>query len=158
MNMMLGGGKHRNKKNKAEKKPGRGQQDHDKEKIIQNSERQQGQQESKKDKSMLSRENAEDEVIRHFEETEGTRKIVADLAEGNNSDMVGWMQTHTELTGLDDEQRETEANGIRRAVEVRKKGTGRESTAAQEQGKRECVSKKTQPKRRKKRENGRNIF
>ena len=84
MNMMRGGGKHRNKKYSAEKKPAtsprsqeplRNQQEHDEAKIIQNSEPEQRQQEPKKDKSMLRRVNAEDEVSRHFEETEGTRKI-----------------------------------------------------------------------------------
>ena len=66
----------------------------------------------------------------------GTRRIIADLAKGNNSDMEKWIQTYAELTGLDDEQKKTEANGIRRAVEARRKGRGREPTAAQEQGKR----------------------
>ena len=47
---------------------------------------------------------------------------------------------YTELTGLDDEQTKTEASGIRRAVEVRGKDSGRETTttAAQEQGKKVC--------------------
>ena len=75
-------------------------------KNIQNLEPEQAQQEPKRDKSLLCLENAEDEVIRHFEETEGTRKIIADLARGNNSDREKWIQTHTELTGLDDEQKE----------------------------------------------------
>ena len=79
MNMMCGGGKHSNRKNKAEKKltaspksqePVRGQQEHHEEKIIQKSEPVQGKQETN-DKSLLSRLSAEDEVIRHFEETEG---------------------------------------------------------------------------------------
>ena len=43
-----------------------------------------------------------------------------------------WIQTYTELTGLDDAQKKTEANRIRRAVEARR-GPGRETTAAQEQ-------------------------
>ena len=68
MNIMRGGGKHSNKKNKAEKKQPRVQgtknqceinKKHDEEKIIHNSEPQQGQQEPKKDKRMLSRENVE---------------------------------------------------------------------------------------------------
>ena len=110
MNMMRGGGKNRNKKNRAEKNPTasrknsepmRGQQEHDEEKIIQ-------------DKSLLSREKAEDEVIRHFEKTEGSRKIIANSATGNNSDMQQWIQIYTESTGLDDEHKKTEANGIRR--------------------------------------------
>ena len=77
LNVMRGGGKHRNKKNKAEKKPGRGQQEHDEEESIQKSDPVQGQHEPKKDNSLLSRESAEDEVIRHSEETEGTQKIIA---------------------------------------------------------------------------------
>ena len=96
MNMMRGGGKHANNKHKAEKKPAaspksqepvRGQLEHDEEKIIQKSEPVRVQQDPKKDKSMLRREKAEDEVIRHFEETDGSRKIIADLAEGINRDM-----------------------------------------------------------------------
>ena len=64
-----GGGKYRNKKNKAEKKttaspkgqePVRGQQKHNEENIILN---------------LLSCEDAENEVIRHFEENEETRKM-----------------------------------------------------------------------------------
>ena len=74
-------------------------------------------------------------MIRLFEETEGSRKIIANLAEGNNSDMERWTQLCTEMTGLDDEQKKTTANGIRRAVEVRRKNTGREPTTEQEQGK-----------------------
>ena len=89
-------------------------------------------------------------MIRYFEESERTRKIIADLAKGNNGNMQRWIQTDTELTGLDDEQKKTEANGIRRALEARRKGQGRQPTAEQEQGKRVC-----QPKRRKKRENAR---
>ena len=69
LKMMRGGGKHRNKKNKAEKNPAeslksqepvRDQQEHDKETIIQKSELVQGQQEPKKDKSLLSRKSADD--------------------------------------------------------------------------------------------------
>ena len=45
----------------------------------------------------------------------------------------------TELTGLDDEPKKTEANGIRRAVEARRKDPGRETTAAQSKA-RKCVS------------------
>ena len=123
-----------NKKNRAEKKPGRDQQEHVGKNGIQNSEPEQRQQELKKDESLLSRENLEKEVIRHFEETEGTRKIIADLAKGNNSDMEKWIQTFTQLTGLDDEQRKTEANGIKRAVESRRNGT--------EKGKRVCFVEK----------------
>ena len=127
-NTMRGEGKQRNKKNKAEKKPAaspksqepvRGQQEHD--------EPVQGQQESKNHKSLLSRESAEDEVIQHFDETEGTRKIIVNLAEGSNSDLEQWIQVYTELTGLDDEQKKTEANGIRRAVKARRKDPGREN-------------------------------
>ena len=132
LNRMCGGGKHKNKKNQTEKKlarspkrqePVRDQQEHDEENIIQ---------------SLLSRENVEEAVIRDFEETEGSRKIIADLAEGNKSDMERWIQTSPELTGLDDEQNKTTANGIRRAVEARRKDTGREPTAAPKQGKKVC--------------------
>ena len=35
--------------------------------------------------------------------------------------------------GLDDEQKKTDANGVRRAVEARRSDPGRETTAAQEQ-------------------------
>ena len=68
----------------------RGQQEHDEEKIIQKAETVKGQQEPKIDKSLLSREKAEDEVIRHFEKTEGSRKITGNLVEGNESDMEQW--------------------------------------------------------------------
>ena len=71
-----------------------------------------GQQEPKI-KSLLSREKAEDEVIRHFEKTDGSRKIIA------------WKQINTESTGVDDEHTKTDANGIRRAVEARIKDPGR---------------------------------
>ena len=77
-------------------------------------------------------------MIRDFEEIEGSRKIIADLAEGNTSDMERWIQTSLELTGLDDEQMQTTANGIRRAVEARRKDTGREPTAAPKQGNKVC--------------------
>ena len=68
--------------------PVQGQQEHDEEKIIQKSEPVQGQQEPKKDKSLLSLENVEDEVIGHVE----SQKIIADLAEGSNSDLEEWIQ------------------------------------------------------------------
>ena len=102
-------GKHRNKKNKFEKKPAtclqsqepeRDQQKHDEEKITQ---------------SLLGHENSEDAVIRHFEETEEARKIIADLVEGSNSDLEQWLQIYTELTGLKEECKKTNA----------KKGEGR---------------------------------
>ena len=124
VNRMRGGGKHRNKHNKAEKKtaasqkdaePERGPQEHEEEKVFQ---------------SLLSRENAEDEVVRHFEETEGSRKIFAHLAEGSNSDMEQWIQLYTEMTRLNDEHKKT----IRRAVEARRRDTGREPTTEHEQG------------------------
>ena len=57
-----------------------------------------------------------------------TLKIIVDLAKGSDSDLEQWIQMCTELTGLDDEQRKTEANGIRRAVEARRKDPGRETT------------------------------
>ena len=88
VNRMRGGGKHRNKKIKAEKKttarprdeePERGQQEHNGEKIIQN---------------LLSREDAENEVIRRFEENEKVRKTIARL-------MERWILIYTEVTGLD---------------------------------------------------------
>ena len=119
-------GKHRNKKNRVEKKTAaspknpeivRGHQEHDEEKVINKSEPVQGQQEPKNDKSLLSCES------------------MVDWAEGNNSDTEQWIQIYTEATGLDDEQKKTEANGIGRAVEARRKDSGREPTAAQEQGK-----------------------
>ena len=97
-------GQRRESKKTEEEEKG---EEHDEEKIIQKSEPVQGKQEPKNDKSLLSRERADDEVIRHFEETEGTRKIIADSAEGSNSDMEQWIHTCTELTGLDDEQKKT---------------------------------------------------
>ena len=146
---MSGGGKHRNKKNRAENKPTaspknsepmRGQQEHDEEKIIQKAEPVKGQQEPKIDKNLMSPENAENEVIRRFEETEETRKIIARLAKENNSDMERWIHIYTEVTGSDDEHKKTVADGIRQAVEARRQGEGRQPTAAQEQGKRECFT------------------
>ena len=139
INMMRGGGNHRNKKNRAEKKtaaslknqePVRDQQGHAEEKVNR---KVQGQQEPKKDKSLLSGESAEDEVIRHFEETEGTKNIIADVAEGSNIDTEQGIQLYTELTGLDDAHKKTKANGIRRAVEARRKEPGTVTTVAQEQ-------------------------
>ena len=103
----------------------RDQQEHDDKKITQ---------------SLLSHENAEDAVIRHCEEPEETRKIIADLAIGNNSDMERWIHTYTELSGVDYEQKETEADGIRRAVEARRKDQRRQPTVAKEQGKKVCFT------------------
>ena len=82
----------------------------------------------------MIRENAEDAVIRHFEDAEGSRKIIANLAEGNNSDMEQWIQIYTEWMGLDDEQKKTEGHGIRRADEARREDPGREPTAARGEG------------------------
>ena len=48
----------------------------------------------------MSRESAENEVVRRFEETEEARKIIARLAKENNSDMDRWIQIYTEVTGL----------------------------------------------------------
>ena len=134
MNMMRGGGKHRNKKNRAEKKP-TASPENSEPKTIQKAEPVKGQQEPKIDKSLFSREKAEDEVIRHFEITEEPGKIIANLADGNNSDMEQWIQIYTESTGLDDEHEKTQANGIRRAVEARRKDSGRKPAAAAEHGK-----------------------
>ena len=78
------------------------------------------------------------QVIRCFEENEETRMIIARLAKENN--MERWIQIYTEVTGLDDELKMTVASGIRRAVEARRKGQGRQPTAAQEQGKKVCFT------------------
>ena len=50
-------------------------------------------------------------------------------------------------------KRRREANGIRRVVEARRKDLGRDTTAAQEQGKKGCFIERK--RRRKRRENGR---
>ena len=42
-----------------------------------------------------------------------------------------WIHFYTELTGLNDEHKKTKANGIRHAVEARRRDTGGESTAAE---------------------------
>ena len=74
MSKMHGGGKHRNKRNKVENKPAtnpqsqepvRGQHEHNEEKITQ---------------GLLGHEDAECAVIRHFEESEETRRTIANLA------------------------------------------------------------------------------
>ena len=98
----------------------------------------QAQQEPKNDKSLLSRENADDEVIRHFEETEGSQKIIADVAEGSNSDLEQLIHMYTELTRFDDERKKMKAKESRCAIEARSKDAGREPTAAQEHGKKVC--------------------
>ena len=119
MRKMHGGGKHRNKRNKVEQNPAtnpqsqepvRGQQEHNEEKITQ---------------SLVGHEDADGAVIRHFEESEETRKTIANLAKGNNSYMQRWIQTNMEWSGLDDEHKKTE---------------GRQPTAAQEQDRRVCLA------------------
>ena len=83
MNMMRG--THRNKKNREKQttaspkgqEPERGQQEHNEEKIFQN---------------LLSCEDAENKVIRRFQENEETPKIIARLAKKNNSDMARWIR------------------------------------------------------------------
>ena len=163
MNKMRGGGKHRNKKNQVEKKqatspqnrePVRDYQEPDEGKTTNNAELEHRQQEPKRDKRMLSRENAENEVIRHFEKTEETRKIIANLAKRSNSDIERWLQNCVKLSGLDDEQKETDANGIRRAV--KQAAMAHEESQPQHRSKaRQCVSRHM---RCKKRENGRRKF
>ena len=54
--------------------------------------------------------------------------------------MDRWIQIYTEVTGLNDEQKMTVANGIRREVGARRKDQERQPTAAQEQGKRVCFT------------------
>ena len=106
MSKMHGGGKHRNKKNKVERKPATCPQS----------------QEPKEEKRILSCEDAENEVIQRIEENEETRKMIVRLAKGNNDDMERWIQIYTEMTELDDEQKMAVANGIRRAVQTRTDG------------------------------------
>ena len=48
--------------------------------------------------SLMSREKAEFAAIQHFEDAEGSRKIIANLVEGNNSDIEKWIQ---DLYGVD---------------------------------------------------------
>ena len=79
-------------------------------------------------------------MIRRFEENEETRKIIARLAKEKTVTWKMWIQIYTEVTGLDDEQKMTVADGFRRAVEARRKGQERQPTAAQEQGKRVCFT------------------
>ena len=64
-----------------------------------------------------------DAVIKHFEETEGNRKIIADLSEGSNVQMEQWIQSYRKLSGLD-ERMKMRADGIRRLVEARRRGRG----------------------------------
>ena len=151
MNMMRGVANHRNKRKKAENKPSASpksqelvrdqqEQEHEEQKIIQ---------------SLMSRENAEDAVIRHFEETEGSRKIIANLAEGNNSDMEQWMQIYT--ASLDWTMNK------RRRKQMESDGRLKQGERAQEESQPQhrnkaskCVPQKRR-RRRKKRENGRII-
>ena len=103
---------------------------------------------------MLSREIAEDEVTRHLEKTEVTRKMIADLAKGSNCDMERWIQNYTEFAGLDDEQKKTEANGS--DERLKQAEVAQEESQPQHRSKTgECVS---QQKRWKKRQNGRRKF
>ena len=99
---------------KQPQEPVGGQQEQEEEKVIR---KMQGQQAPRNDRSLWSRESAEEELIRHFEETAGTRKMIADLAKGSNS---------TELTGLDEEEEANKWN---------------QTTAAQEPGKKVCFVK-----------------
>ena len=90
--MVRGGEKHRNNKNRAEKKTAaspknqeqvRGNQEHDEEKSTNNSETEQGQQESKKDKKMLSHENA---LRGNSRENVSVRRIEASFRKRNFSE------------------------------------------------------------------------
>ena len=71
----------------------------------------------------------EEEVIQQFGENEGYRELVACVAEGND------LTALQEWSGLDKGQVENIDRGIRRVVEARRRATGRERTAEQEQGK-----------------------
>ena len=63
-------------------------------------------------------------MIKHFEETEGNRKIIADLSEGSNVQLEHWVQRYRKLSGLDDERLKILAEGIKRFVEARRRGRG----------------------------------
>ena len=74
-------------------------------------------------------------MLRHFEKTEGSRKIIAHLAEGNNIDMEQWIQIYRSRRDWTMNTRKTEANGIRRAEEAKREDPGRKPADAPEQGK-----------------------
>ena len=118
MSRMRGGGKHKDKKSKAEKKQVTGQ-------------------ESVSDKGLAILESEKDKVIQQVEESEEYRNIVACVSEGNDIQVEQKMQCNRtallELSGLDNGQMDIIECGIRWAVEARRKRKGTE----QEQGKKE---------------------
>ena len=69
-------------------------------------------------------------MIRHFEESEETRKTIANLAKGNNSDMERWIQTYMEWSGLDDEHQKTEGETTNRSTGARQKSVFRSRRGA----------------------------
>ena len=111
---MRGGGKHNDKKNEAERK----RDDTGQKTSIPDTE------EPKSVKSPLNRESVEDAVIKHFQETEGNRKIIAELSEGSNVQMEQWIPSYRMLSGLVDERMKIIADGIRPLVEARSRGRG----------------------------------
>ena len=53
--------------------------------------------EPKSDKSPLNAESVQDAVIKHCEETEGNREIIADMSEGSSVQMEQWIQGYKKL-------------------------------------------------------------
>ena len=123
---MRGGGRHKDKKSKAEEK-----QAASLERPEQNCD-----EEPESDRSPAIQE---EEVIQQLEENEGYREIIACVAEGDDLEMEhkirNYLTALQEWSGSDKGQVENNDRGIRRVVEARRRATGRERTAEQEQGK-----------------------
>ena len=102
---MRGGGRHKEKKSKVEKK------------------KQVARQEPVRNEGSAILESDKEAVIQMLEENEGYRKIVKMISEGSDEDY--WMQCFRaelhEKSGLDEDQMKVLECGIRRAVEARRK-------------------------------------
>ena len=111
---MRGGGKHKDKKGKAEKKQA----------ASAKTPEQKFTDEEKGDRGPAIRECDKDATIRMIEETEGYRKIVKIISDGRDEEngMQCFKAELHEKSGLDEGQMKVLEGGIRWAAEARRKG------------------------------------
>ena len=135
---MRGGGKHKDKKSKAEKRQAANRK---KSELLQRQQEEKCEEEQKNDEGPVTQRVDKDSVIRQLEESEGYQKIIECMSQGSECELERTVQNCLayiqEVSRLDKEQLENFASEVRRAVEARRRGRGteRERAAEMEQGK-----------------------
>ena len=133
-----GGGMHKDKKTKSEKKHATNPKESE---LLRREQEEKCEEEQKSDEGPVTQRIDKESAMRQLEENEGYQKIIDCVSEGSEGEMEQTLQNYLAwiqgVSGLDQELLEDTEGAVRRAVEARRKrrGTEREQTAEMEQGK-----------------------